>query len=89
VESEGITPPLLTLALDVEVEVEVTLRLTVSQYVEVSSPIWDLSTDITFCPRLLSESCCLVRLDGDERSASRPYRFIPEEITRGTQWIGS
>jgi hypothetical protein len=37
------------------VEVEVTLQLTVdrsvSQYVKVSSPLWDLWPDITFCPK--------------------------------------
>jgi hypothetical protein len=27
-------------------------------------------------------------LDGGERSASRPGRFIPREITPGTQWVG-
>jgi hypothetical protein len=27
-------------------------------------------------------------LDGGERSASRPYRFIPGERTPGTYWIG-
>jgi hypothetical protein len=38
------------------VEVEVTLQLTVSQsvsqYVEVSNPVWDLWPDITSCRRV-------------------------------------
>jgi hypothetical protein len=33
--------------------VEVTLQLTVSQYVKVSSPLWDLWPDITFCPKVV------------------------------------
>jgi hypothetical protein len=51
--------------LDEHVEIEDTLRLTVSQsvsqYVLVSSPLWDLWTDIT-AGRLLSESCDLVHV---------------------------
>jgi hypothetical protein len=39
------------------VEVEVTLQLTVgqsvSQYVKVSSPLWDSWPDITFCPKVV------------------------------------
>jgi hypothetical protein len=47
-------------------EVEVTLRLTVSQYVEVSSPLWDLWPKITFCLKV----AVLSPWDGlsDERS---------------------
>jgi hypothetical protein len=35
------------------VEVEVTLQLTVSQYVKVSSPLWDSWPNITFCPKVV------------------------------------
>jgi hypothetical protein len=35
------------------IEVEVTLQLTVSQYVKLSSPLWDLWPDITFCPKVV------------------------------------
>jgi hypothetical protein len=41
-------PNLLSEAL----EVEVTLRLTVSQYVLVSSPLWDLRPDLTSCRKV-------------------------------------
>jgi hypothetical protein len=49
------------LTTDHVIEAEVTLQLTVSQSVsQVSSPLWDLWPDITFCRKLFSESCCLV-----------------------------
>jgi hypothetical protein len=41
-------PPQLIFKL----KVEVTLRLTISQYIVVSSPLWDLWPDIASCPKL-------------------------------------
>jgi DNA-binding winged helix-turn-helix (wHTH) protein len=52
----------------VAVEVEVTLRLTVnqsvSQYVELSSPLWDLWPDITFCPKVDCLKVAILSLRG-------------------------
>jgi hypothetical protein len=40
---------------DINFEVQVTLQLlrSVSQYVKVSSPLWDLWPNITFCPKVV------------------------------------
>jgi hypothetical protein len=34
----------------------------VSHYAKVSSPFWDLWSDITFCPKVVFWNCCLVLL---------------------------
>jgi hypothetical protein len=43
----------LHLLVEVEAALQLTVRRSVSQYVKVSSPIWDLWPDITFCPKVV------------------------------------